>query len=259
MNELTRNDLHKNDPSESPLLINKDQIPEEEFLSYQNNLRRLASEISLIEARERREIASDLHDHIGQALAYVSQRMSILQGNVIFSGMEDEFAEILSILKQTIQYTRNLTIEISPPVLYELGLPATIDWLAERTTKRHKIKVQTSHNGIPVIMAEDVRVFMFKTIQEIITNVVKHADAKNISIICEWQKSNCKIIIEDDGCGFDYNAYKINRNEECCFGLFNIRERLSFLGGTMDIESIISQGTKVILTAPYLMGNNQND
>jgi signal transduction histidine kinase len=92
---------------------------------YQRQLRRLSSELSLAEARERREIASDVHDHIGQALAYVTQNISVLQGNAIFSGMEEDFSEILSILNQTIRYTRDLTVEISPPVLYELGLSSS--------------------------------------------------------------------------------------------------------------------------------------
>ena len=102
-------------------------MEDSQIQSYQRQLRKLASELSLAEARERREIASDLHDHIGQALAFVSQKMSVLRGNSIFSGMEGDFAEILSILEQTIRYTRDLTVEISPPVLYELGLPAAIN------------------------------------------------------------------------------------------------------------------------------------
>ena len=99
---------------------------ERRIRAYQRQLRRLASELSLAEARERREIASDLHDHIGQALAYASQKVTTLRGNAVFSGMEDDLAEILTILNQAIRYTRNLTVEISPPVLYELGLPAAM-------------------------------------------------------------------------------------------------------------------------------------
>ena len=101
------------------------------------SLRRLASELSLAEARERRKIAEDVHDHIGQALAFIKMSVAQFRGNAIFCGFEGKIDEIATLLDQTIQYTRYLTFEISPPVLYELGLEAAIDWLAERFRKKH--------------------------------------------------------------------------------------------------------------------------
>jgi len=218
---------------------------------YQKQLRRLASELSLTEARERREIASDLHDHIGQALAYVSQKVSMLQGNSIFSGMEKDFSEIIAILNQTIRYTRNLTVEISPPVLYDFGLPAAIEWLAERTIKQHKLKVISSESGILLDIAEDIKVFIFKAIQELINNVVKHADANQILIHANWRESEFEITVIDDGRGFDSQAFESVLSASCCFGLFSIRERLSYIGGSLIIDSIPEKGTKVSLVAPY--------
>lgn len=218
---------------------------------YQKQLRRLASELSLAEARERREIASDLHDHIGQALAFVLQKVSTLHGNVIFSGMEEDFIEILSILDQTIRYTRNLTIEISPPVLYDIGLHAAIDLLAERALKKYKLKVFTTQDGNPQAIAENVKVFMFKAIQELIVNVAKHAEAKQVIVHSVWRTDDFEIIVSDDGNGFDTNEYNNGLTEHCCFGLFSIRERLSYIGGNLSINSSPGQGTKISISAPY--------
>lgn len=235
--------------------IKKEQILNRRLHVYQKQLRRLVSELSLAEARERREIASDLHDHIGQALSFISQKVSTLQGNLIFSGMEDDFTEILSILDQTIRYTRNLTVEISPPVLYDLGLCAAIDWLAERTKKRHNLNVLQSQSGNPEEITEDVRVFIFKAILELINNAVKHANATQVNIHSNWGKSSFKIDVSDNGIGFDTTILGKGFTDSCCFGLFNIRERLSYIGGSLSIKSTRGNGTKVSIVAPYITGD----
>ncbi len=228
--------------------------------TYQKQLRRLASELSLAETRERREIASDLHDHIGQALAYVSQKVATLRGNAVFSGMEDHFSEILSILDQTIRYTRDLTVEISPPVLYELGLSAAIDWLADRAVHRHRLEVHSTQNGTPVAVSEDVQVFVFKSIQELLTNAAKHACATRIEISTSWTQNGLLIVVSDDGRGFDTTSFENGLSGDCCFGLFSIRERLSYIGGSLDIDSVPGQGTRISISTPYrITGDDSGD
>lgn len=231
--------------------IRTQQVIDHRIYVYQKQLRRLASELSLAEARERREIASDLHDHIGQALAFVSQKVTTLQGNAIFSGVEEDFSEILSILDQAIRYTRNLTVEISPPVLYDLGLFAAIEWLAERASKRYKLKVLSSQTGIPREIAEANKVFIFKAIQELINNAAKHAWASEIDIHANWENRSFEIIVSDNGRGFDTSTFNSGLYEDCCFGLFNIRERLSYISGTLTINSSPESGTRVSIVAPY--------
>jgi signal transduction histidine kinase len=218
---------------------------------YQRQLRRLASELSLAEARERREIASDLHDHIGQALAFVAQKVRAIRRNSIFSGMDEDFSQVLSILDQAIRYTRDLTVEISPPVLYELGLPAAIEWEAERALKMHNLEVSLSQSGVPSEIAEDVRVFTFKAIQELINNVAKHAEADKVEVRSNWREREFEIIVSDDGRGFDPSKPNAGPAKDSCFGLFSIRERLSYIGGTLTIVSSPGKGTRVSIVAPY--------
>lgn len=225
--------------------------PANSIEDYEKQLRRLASELSLTEARERREIASDLHDHIGQALAYVSQKVSTMRGNSIFSGMDDEFSDILSILNKTIRYTRDLTVEISPPILYELGLPAAIDWQAERAAAKYGLRVKARRSGQPREIAEDVSVFVFKAVQELIHNAAKHASAARVDIHSSWQDDHLEIVVSDDGRGFDTATLSTTRARVNCFGLFSIRERLSYIGGTLTITSSPESGTRVALVAPY--------
>ncbi len=248
-NENHRNDI--NIDSSHPCGDPQKQDIARRIRTYQMQLRWLASELSLAEARERREIASDLHDHIGQALAYVSQRVALLQGNAVFSGMEENFADILKILDQTIRYTRDLTVAISPPVLYELGLPAAIDWLAERALHRHNMSVKSSQSGSPRDVSEGVRVFIFKALQELITNAAKHSGAKQISVRTEWKNTGLLIEVSDDGCGFDTSTFENALSDNCCFGLFSIRERLSYIGGALAIDSSPGRGTRVSISTPY--------
>ncbi|MBU0984600.1 MAG: sensor histidine kinase [candidate division Zixibacteria bacterium] len=226
---------------------------ERRIRAYERQLRRLASELSLAEARERREIASDLHDHIGQALAYVSRKVSALKGNAVFSGMDEDFSEVLSILSQTIRYTRDLTVEISPPVLYELGLSAAIDWLAERAHNRFGLKVTSHQSGPSQPVADDIKVFMFKSVQELITNAAKHARADRVTVHTFWRPDFLEIRVGDNGCGFDTSTFESGLTAQDCFGLFSIRERLSYAGGRIEIQSAPDRGTSVLISAPYTL------
>jgi signal transduction histidine kinase len=219
----------------------------------QERLRRLASELSLAEARERREIASDLHDHIGQALAFVFQKVSTMRGNSIFSGMDEDFSQILTILDQTIRYTRDLTVEISPPILYELGLPAAIEWQAERAYQVHELEVSFSESGVPSEFDEAVKVFTLKAVQELLHNVAKHAEASRAKIHADWGRHEFEVVVTDDGRGYDATRQDSQPASDCCFGLFNIRERLSYIGGALTISSSPGRGTRVSVVSPYRM------
>ncbi|MCU0611134.1 MAG: sensor histidine kinase [Candidatus Eisenbacteria bacterium] len=213
------------------------------------SLRRLASELSLAEARERRRIAADLHDHIGQALAFIKMSMGQLRGNAIFCGFEDKFDEIATLLDQTIRYTRNLTFEISPPALYELGLEAAIDGLAARFQNKHKLLVRIETDPEVGPLGNDVIVLLYKSVQELLTNVKKHAGAGVCAVRVGREGEFVRVEVEDDGCGFDAGT------PACCgagdhFGLFNIRERIHYLGGVMEIRSAPGTGTTVVLLTP---------
>lgn len=224
--------------------------PEEDVKGYQSKLRQLASKLSLVEAQERRQIASDLHDHIGQALAYANTKIARLQGNAMFCGFEADLREIQTILEQTIRYTRDLTVEISPPVLYELGLAAALDWLAERSSRRHGLKVKISQAGERIAVAEDVQVFVFKAVQELITNAVKHATANKIKVAVDWRPDSLVITVSDNGQGFDTSSLDRQLAEGNCFGLFSIRERLHGFGGVLTVTSRPDNGTRAAITVP---------
>jgi signal transduction histidine kinase len=225
---------------------------EKRIESYQRQLRQLTSQLSLAEARERRDIASDLHDHIGQGLALIKMNISQLRGNAIFCGFENVLNEIMRLLDGTIQYTRNLTFEISPPVLYELGLEAALEWLAERFSKKHNLKIKIQKTGNINGLREDLQITLFKSTQEILTNAMKHSGADKMVIKTGSNENEVRIEISDNGRGFDPSSLTSDNPNIDKFGLFNIKERLDYLGGQVKIKSAPNEGTEILLLAPRL-------
>lgn len=222
---------------------------EEKIYTYQEQLRSLASELSLIEERERRRIATELHDHISQSLAIAKLRLGSLReliSSVDFVGSLDEIHELID---QTVQYTRSLTFELSPPILYELGLEPALEWLAEQIQEKHGILVNFEDDRQPKPMSEEIRISLFKSVRELLINIVKHAKANQVKVSIRREDNNIQITVEDDGIGFSPSEDK-QLGKIPGYGLFSIHERLKYLGGFLEIESKPGQGTRVTLVAP---------
>jgi signal transduction histidine kinase len=230
--------------------IAEQEMAQQQISAYQEQLRKLNSELSLAEARERRAIATDLHDHIGQALAFVRMRVTEFRGNAVFCGFENGIEEILALLDNTIKYTRSLTFEISPPILYELGLISALEWLGEQFEGKYGLRIKTIIKGQPLAIREDVQIVLFKCTHELLTNTVKHARAKKVIVTIEIIGERFRIAVADDGMGFDTAALESTAGNKNAFGLFSVRERLKYLGGKFEIVSTTGKGTTATLEAP---------
>jgi signal transduction histidine kinase len=217
---------------------------------YQDKLRQLATEFSLAEARARREIAVDLHDHIIQEFAFIKLRILQFRGDAVFCGFEKNLEEIITLLEKAIQYTRNLTFEISTPILYELGLPAALEWLAEQYETRHKLPVVVKSQKLSIKLPEAIRVTLFKCVQELLTNAVKYAQAEHVTVSLNLKSNVLSVEVADNGCGFDLKQMESTGATQTGFGLFSIRERLRFFGGELHLQSTIGKGTTAILSVP---------
>lgn len=208
-------------------------------------LRRLAREVCLAEERERRQIAEDLHDHLGQALAVMKIRLQQLRGDAMLGGHDRALAELLSLSEQAIRYTRGLTFELSPPVLYELGLGPTLEWFGERIEAKHGLQVEVKAEG-RVDLPDDLKIMLWKCCRELVHNVVKHAAARKLTITLEGDASGVVLEVADDGCGFDPAVPRDPGADR--FGLDSIEERLRDFGGRMQIASAPGRGARVRLT-----------
>lgn len=222
---------------------------EEESLRYQAQLRSLSSALSLAEERERRRIASDLHDRIGHALANASMKLRQVKAAVSGEPALKQVDEIHGLIDQSITDTQTLTFELSPPILYDLGLEAALDWLAEQTQKQHGLRVDFSDDGTDKPIEESLRVLLFQATRELLHNVVKHARATRVRISIRREKDGIRLNIADNGVGFD--ATRTQKDvKKGGFGIFSIQERLRHQGGRLEIKSDPETGASVTILSP---------
>ncbi len=223
---------------------------EEKLLIYQKQLRSLASELSLAEERLRRRIATNVHDHVGQNLAISKIKIESLRESVSSSELAKGLEEIRDLIAQTIESTRSLTFELSPPVLYELGFEAAMEWLVRQTRQQHGLSADFKADGQTKPLDNNVRVLLFQAVRELLVNVAKHAQAHNVTVSTRRVGNEIQVSVEDDGVGFDISQTGAHDYKTGGFGLFSIRERLGHIGGHLEVESEPGLGTRVTLVAP---------
>ena len=223
---------------------------EQQLIEYQKQLQSLASELSLAEERLRRRIAIDVHDRIGQNLAISRIKIESLADSISSPKCNKTLNEIRDLMAQTIASTRSLTFELSPPVLYELGFEPAIEWLVRQTRQRHSLSAEFENDDQPKPLDDNIRVLLFQAVRELLVNIVKHASAKKVMVSVRRVNSEIQVEVADDGVGFDTSKLGSSDHETDGFGLFSIRERLSYISGRLDIESTPGGGTQVTLAAP---------
>jgi len=221
-----------------------------QILEYQRSLRSMASEVSLAEERERRAIATGLHDRIGQSLALARIKLGALRARLAQPELAAETDEVSHVLKQIVSEVRSLTFELSPPILYEFGLDAALEWLTDSVQKQHGLTCRFESRGESKKLSQESSVLLFQSARELLTNVVKHARAKTAAVRVVKDEHLVNVTVEDDGGGFDPAKAMLISETTKCFGLFSIRERISHMGGTFAVDSDAGRGTRVTLSLP---------
>jgi PAS domain S-box-containing protein len=231
--------------------ITDNKQAEERLLKYQEQLKSLASELTLAEERERHRIATDLHDEISQSLFISKMKLEELHKSASDKKTDDTLDEINNSLGRIIASMRSLTFDLSSPILYEFGFEeAVTEWLNEQVEKKHGIATEFEDDGLPKLLDDDIRVIMFRNVRELLINVVKHAHASKVKVSIGKVGDLIRVSVEDDGLGFEpAKAESIVTNKEA-FGLFSIRERLEHLGGNLDIDSAPDCGCRITITSP---------
>jgi PAS domain S-box-containing protein len=225
---------------------------EEEIHDYQERLRSMAAQLSSAEERERRRLATALHDDIAQTLALSKIKLGVMQESVSSTDLAESLYEIQRLIELAIQATRSLTFEISSPILYQLGLVAAVEWLTKQARDRHGIRSEFWDDRQPKPLHEDVKVLLFQAVRELLINVVKHAQAHSIKVFMRRDGHQMRITVEDDGVGFDSSDSSLPWSKAEGFGLFSIRERLEPIGGRVEIVSQEGHGTRVTLVVPLV-------
>ncbi|NQU84137.1 MAG: PAS domain S-box protein [Mariniphaga sp.] len=220
--------------------------------AYQQNLRSMASELNLAEEKERRKIAVDLHDDLGQTLAMTRIKLSAIKSKNQNAEIEEHLLEMEKHVTHAIKNSRSLTYELSPPILYEFGLAAAVNWKLEQLLGEHNINTNMEVTDELPELREDLLILLFRAVGELLNNIVKHAQAKNVSVTFNMDGKCLNILVTDDGKGFDALKPKKKDGHTSGIGLFSLRERLEYFDGTLTIDSNINKGTKVYITLPVI-------
>lgn len=230
-------------------LIQK-HLAEQDRLLYQRKLQTLALQLSAAEEQERRRIAANLHDRVSQGLAVAMMKLTLLGKSAHGPAISDEIHGLERALGQALDDSRSLTSELSPTVLYELGLEPAIEWAASQMRKRFDLETLVQWDGRARPLDERIRGVLFQATSELLTNVVKHAGVRTATVSIKRDERNIHISVEDKGVGFNGSTLKSTYENRDEFGLFNIRERLRHLGGCLRIESTPGRGVRATLIAP---------
>ncbi len=230
---------------------------EQGLIDSQKRLKALATELSHAEERERSRIAIELHDVVGQGLARMRMGLDSLAKGPLPPEEGGRIHEIRGVLDAVIEELRSLTFRISPPVLRLVGFGAAVESLCEKFQEEFGIRFRYSDDGKPHVINEDLRGGLYSMVRELLFNAVKHARAKEVSVTVSNIEGGIDIRIGDDGCGFDPSRLLRDRDKSARLGLFSIKERIEYLGGSMNIDSKPGGGTRVYLFVPLTTGREE--
>ncbi len=223
---------------------------EDELRAHQRKLSDMAVELSLAEGRERRRVAAELHDRIGQTLLLGKMKFDALAKELGSTEREGMVEDIRLLLNETVNDVRTLTQELNPPMLAGAGLGPALEWLGRRMEADYGLRVEFIDDKRVKPLTEELRSVVYQAVRELLINVAKHADTDTARLVIGCDRQNLNLVVEDRGGGFDLLADSAKGVGESGYGLFSIRERITYLGGEVAVRSSPGQGTCVTLRVP---------
>jgi two-component system sensor histidine kinase UhpB len=210
----------------------------------------LSQRLMEIQESERRAIARDLHDEIGQALTAIKMNLREIGENSKTLAVEKQVSDSLQILDQVIQHTRNLALDLRPSMLDELGLIPALRWYVGRQAKRAGWRVDFLADEVTTRPAADIEISCFRLTQEALTNVARHAKATEVEVHLHSRPTRLDLTIRDNGIGFDVKVVRANTRAGTSIGLSGMEERVRLAGGQISILSTPMAGTEVHASFP---------
>jgi len=221
---------------------------EAEILETRQQLQALSTRLLEAQEQERRDIARELHDEIGQSLTLVKIKLQMaLQRDANNRLLTEECVEITS---HTLEQVRTMSLNLRPPALDELGLAAALQWALDRQEGVSAWKIEFAADPLPQRLAQETETACFRVAQEALTNAARHARARKVAVRLRIVGGNLELAVEDDGCGFDQEAVRHRPANRSSLGLISMKERAALAGGRLEIESLHGRGTKVRAVFP---------
>ena len=210
------------------------------------SLRRLST--SVVEAREdeRRRIARELHDELGQRLTALKMELSTLPGVGALGERQRRVQGLTTMLDDTLASVRRISSDLRPMMLDDLGLNAAIEWLASDAARRMGIEVTVHLNENDALLDDRLATAVFRMVQEALTNVARHARATGVTVVLRQHDGELELVVEDNGIGYPEGAMR----REGSFGLLGMRERASMLGGRLEAGNAPGSGARLVVHLP---------
>jgi signal transduction histidine kinase len=221
-------------------------------------IRHLSSQLLRAQEIERKRISTALHDELGQALNVMKLEIRVMERGL----GEDQQAtrtdceKLLAYIDHVIEDVRRISLYLSPAVLQDLGLTSALRWLTASFSRAQTMKVTSDITEIDGDLSESQQIAVYRVIQEALTNVVKHAQAENASLLIQRRDGEIAFAVEDDGKGFDPNEVAMKNASERGLGLMTMSERVSMIGGAFDLWSRQGKGTRITFTIPVERGES---
>lgn len=248
--------LAKDIESKLELRLKREQLFEERkvLLSYQEQLRSLVYQLNTTEINQRQQLATELHDSLGQILALSKMKIGSLQKKQFTSDSHPDIDELKELINDAISYMLDLTSDLKPPPSIYNDLIAGIKWIAEKV-RSHDLQVTIEDDGRPKPLDEEIRIMVVQSVRELLFNVIEHTSEKKATVRLKSSDNQLQVNVEDEGEGFSIENKKFSPGKKGRFGLFNIQERINLLGGSVEIDSKPGEGTIVTLQVPMLDEN----
>jgi signal transduction histidine kinase len=239
-----------------PLLrnINDRRRMEESLKETEKHLRRLSAQLLSTQEEERRRISRELHDELGQALTLMKLQLRQVESRLRSDQTElrDDCEHILNYIDWVIEDVRRLSRDICPAMLEGPGLTAAIQWLVVNLIRNHGMNAvfDPGNGDLDRLFSRDAGTHIYRIVQEALTNIGKHAQARNASVIVSTSNGMVSFLVMDDGKGIDVKHENSKAYIERGMGLSTMKERVLILGGRFDIWSEERKGTRITFTVP---------
>lgn len=217
---------------------------------HQKNLATLSNELTMAEEKAKRHLAITLHDKLGQSLILANFKNNELNKKVKKPEHKKIISEISDFLEDAINESRNITYELSPPVLYEMGLVPAINWKLDEIEKNNNIKTSLINRSKSYEIDKRGQIILYRSISELLQNVIKHSKADKVNVSFRLLTNDYRITVSDNGVGFDFKSIRKKVLAQKKFGLFSIMERIKYIGGRVEIDTKHRRGTKIIINMP---------
>jgi PAS domain S-box-containing protein len=218
----------------------------------QEALQMFSRQLIETQEQERQRIALELHDQIGQVLSVVKMNLTSVQRVCRAPEASPYIKDNMDLVDEALRLVRDLSIDLRPQLLDDLGMVAALRWYLDRYTERTGIG-SDFHVELPnktERFSRDIETACFRIVQEALTNIGRHAQAKHVSIQLDRDKSDLFLTVKDDGIGFDLNFLRTRTPRAPTLGLLGMQERARAAGGSIEIESAPAKGTEIKLRFP---------